>query len=72
MKVTQEKVTVTKVKSAQVESITTNLTEFNLAEAVFLHKGRPSREKASSLDRGRSILQESRALSQSGKQRQTK
>lgn len=41
MKVTQEKVTASKTKSTQLESITTNLAEFNLAEAVFLHKGTP-------------------------------
>jgi chemotaxis protein CheY-P-specific phosphatase CheC len=41
MKVTQEKVTTTtsKVKSAHFETITTNIAEFSLAEAVFLHKG---------------------------------
>lgn len=38
---THQKVTSTKVKSAHYESITTNLAEFSLAEAVFLHKGRP-------------------------------
>lgn len=29
----------TKVKSAHLETITTNLAEFNLGEAVFVHKG---------------------------------
>ena len=39
MKTTTERVTVTKVKSAHLETITTNLAEFNLGEAVFVHKG---------------------------------
>lgn len=36
---THQKVTTTKVKTAHYESITTNLAEFSLGEAVFLHKG---------------------------------
>lgn len=39
MKTAQERITVTKVKSAHLETITTNLAEFNLGEAVFVHKG---------------------------------
>jgi hypothetical protein len=38
-RVIQEKVTVTKNRTSHIESITTNLTEFNLVEAVFIHKG---------------------------------